>query len=521
MKKRFTISLRGLLGDRYVDAVLGAAAALTEASVETLARIADRDVDISLSEFYAGLDRTLGLVGKPAHGRLSGSSAGAGTDSFNAASHLDAAPIGGRGFVRAGEDGRCYLSAKSEHYHASLGLNFPGYALVRTAAELGIQNPTHNNTRGHITRVLEREIVRAANGIAADDDSSLEAVISSEEPGILNRVINLETGSLAAEAGFKMMLSRFYRLNGSRPVPVHHGKTPVFLVISDNDGGPTANYHGTTILTQCLRGMWPELRGKLEEAGIMKVCPVAINDIGDFGKKLAAHETNGFKVAGFIHEIVLMNYGGTLLTPEYLREAYRLCRDAGVPVMVDEIQSCMWYPGFFLFRLYGLHPDMVAIGKGFPGGEYPASRIITTAEMDTLDQFGALVTNGQEELASLAYLVTMAFARETEEHITDVAGYYEGRLSDLAVRFPDTIDRIEGKGHLSSIYFRTVGGAVAFTERLNSECIDISAHTYKANCPPSALTKLPLVATRAMVDYLIGAMERALEVLPTVEMGIR
>ncbi len=37
-------------------------------------------------------------------------------------------------------------------------------------------------------------------------------MIDSTEAHVLNRVINLETGSLAVEAGVKMMLARFYRL---------------------------------------------------------------------------------------------------------------------------------------------------------------------------------------------------------------------------------------------------------------------------------------------------------------------
>ena len=49
------------------------------------------------------------------------------------------------------------------------------------------------------------------------------------------------------------------------------------------------------------------------------------------------------------------------------------------PVMVDEIQSCIWSPELFLFREFGLEPDFVSVGKGFPGGQYPASRILTTA----------------------------------------------------------------------------------------------------------------------------------------------
>jgi len=48
---------------------------------------------------------------------------------------------------------------------------------------------------------------------------------------------------------------------------------------------------------------------------------------------------------------------------------------------------------------------------------------------------------------------------------------------------------------------------------LNSQGIDISAHTYKANCPPAALTKLPLTCSKAVIDYLISKMKLALDEL--------
>src|SRR5690606_22645682 len=106
-------------------------------------------------------------------------------------------------------------------------------------------------------------------------------------------------------------------------------------------------------------------------------------------------------------------------------QVYALCQEHDTPIMCDEIQSCMWYSGMFLFKHYGLKPDFVVIGKGFPGGQYAASRIITTAEMDRLNQFGALVTNGQEELAALAYLITMKFADENAKYIDQLGQYYE------------------------------------------------------------------------------------------------
>lgn len=89
------------------------------------------------------------------------------------------------------------------------------------------------------------------------DEPLPQTLLQARQPGVLNRVLNLETGSLAVEAALKMMLSRFDTLDGS--APAYPDRIPVFLVMADNDGGVTAGYHGTTILAQILRGLWPSL----------------------------------------------------------------------------------------------------------------------------------------------------------------------------------------------------------------------------------------------------------------------
>jgi hypothetical protein len=130
--------------------------------------------------------------------------------------------------------------------------------------------------------------------------------------------------------------------------------------------------------------------------------------------------------------------------------------------------------------------------------------------MDDLDQFGALVTNGQEELASLAYLVTMEFVQANRNYVSEIGNYYEGELHGLLNRYPHIISEIEGQRHLSSIFFYKAEQALEFIHYLNTKCIDISAQTYKSNCPPAALTKIPLISSPKMVNFLIRKMDEAL-----------
>lgn len=504
------LSLTDLLGEAYMHRVVQANVALGRLTAEEASRLATEKVDFFPAELQKQNDEMLSLVGTQIIEPFEDAQDGAPTNAFRKATHKESAPITGAGCFRIGQDGRLYLIGKSEHYHASLGHKFNGYRLIDKARSLGILNATHNNTRGYITRLLETRLVQSANGIDWNDDVATKALVASEEPHVLNRVISLETGSLAVEAGVKMMLARFYRLDNTFPAPKYSGRIPVFFVMADNDGEKAGNYHGTTVLTQTFRGLWPELCETADNGDLYKVVPVAINDIDDFEKKMVQYNTGKYKTAGFMHEIVMMNYGGIRLTKEYLQAAHECCRRYDTPTLVDEIQSCMWYRGMFLFRLYGLTPDFAIIGKGFPGGEFSASKIITTAEMDTLNQFGALVTNGQEELASLSYLVTMTFMQENGDLVEKAGRLLMDELKAVQARHADTLDKVEGLDHLIGLQFADVQRAADFAAKLNTRCIDSSAQLYKANCPPAVLLKPPVISTEATVRYIASVIDELL-----------
>jgi len=512
--KNICKSLRDLLGTEYISAVCEAQAFLTGEEQAKFAAVADEKIDFFPEDFQVRMDDLLSSVSTKVCNGLENSSGGAAAASFAGAQHNEMAPLAGLGPIRIGENGKAYLAGKSEHYHASLGHHFPGYRLIENAKKIGICNVTHNNTRGYITRILERELIRVANGLAKDDLAGLKKVLASKEEHVLNRVTNLETGSLAVEASLKMMLARFHRLDSTYNTPKYSGKTPVFLVMADNQGGKQANYHGTTVLTQILRGMWPGFYEKLEAAGLFKVVPVKINNIDFFADTVKKYDTGKYKIAGFFHELILMNYGGIKLTQEFVSATHALCHEHDIPITVDEIQSCIWSPELFMFKEYKCKPDFVSVGKGFPGGQYPASKILTTAAMDSLNQFGALVTNGQEELASLSYLITMEFAETNSQETRKVGEYYNAQAAKLVAKYPQMIEELEGEAHMTTFVFKSAGLTNKFTAYLNKECcIDVSAQTYKADCPPVALTKLPLISSYRTVDFVIAKMHEALEKL--------
>jgi len=499
------LSLAEVCGEAYVRAACAGHAALTGENPAAVTEAAFKRVEFFPFALERRLLQLLPRVGQKIGTRLAETPAGATTREFGAHTKVEMAPASALGYYRIGEDGHLYLTTKSEHYHVPLGHSFPGYHLLDRARRLGIPNATHNNTRGFITRRLEEELIAAVNGLVPADTAALKAVLASTEPDVLNRVLNLQTGSLAAEAALKLILARFYRSEPTMPLPKYHGRIPVLLVVGDEDGGLKANYHGTTMLTQVMRGMWPELYEATRERGFC-VAAIRPDSVPDLEAAFANYERDNLKIAGFFHEIVMMNYGGRLLSRDFLQRAYELCRQHDVPTVADEIQSCLWAPGLFLYREYGLRPSFVVVGKGFSGGEYAASRILFSSAFDSLPQFGALVTNGQQELAALAYLVTVRWATANREVTRQIGDYYAGRLLELAGKFPKLVTGVDGSRHMSCLRFGDTQAAVTFAKLLVARGLDVSAQTYKPDCPPSVLTKLPLIAGCEVVDFILDRM---------------
>ena len=186
--RNISCSLTDILGADYMEAVQSVATTILGVPEEEANRLANEKIDFFPDDYVAKMDALADKTGQQLLKGFSNTEKGAPTNAFAKAAHSNMAPIGGFGCTRIGEDGKAYLIAKSEHYHASLGHNFPGYKLINNARKLGILNATHNNTRGYITRLAEKRIIAAANGVK--DESDISKVLASTEPHVLNRVIN-------------------------------------------------------------------------------------------------------------------------------------------------------------------------------------------------------------------------------------------------------------------------------------------------------------------------------------------
>jgi len=74
---------------------------------------------------------------------------------------------------------------------------------------------------------------------------------------------------------------------------------------------------------------------------------------------------------------------GIIVPPDgYLSEAAAICREHGVLLMVDEIQSGLGRTGkLFAYMHEGVMPDVVIAGKALSGGFYPVSAVLSSREI--------------------------------------------------------------------------------------------------------------------------------------------
>lgn len=126
-------------------------------------------------------------------------------------------------------------------------------------------------------------------------------------------------------------------------------------------------------------------------------------------------------IAAFMIEPV-QGKGAALVEEGYLREASRLCREAGTLLVTDEIQCGMGRTGRFLAIQHdeGAEPDIVIISKSLSGGYVPVGAVLTREWIydkvfNSLDR--AVVhssTFGQGSLAMVAGLATLSVMDDEE-----------------------------------------------------------------------------------------------------------
>ncbi|HEX9343470.1 MAG TPA: aminotransferase class III-fold pyridoxal phosphate-dependent enzyme, partial [Actinomycetota bacterium] len=215
------------------------------------------------------------------------------------------------------------------------------------------------------------------------------------------KVFFSNSGAEAIEAAIKVA-RRWGRAN--------RGERAIGIVCTDGA------FHGRTLATLAATGK-PAIKAAFEPL------PAGFSHV-PFGDADALAAAIGPDTAAVLLEPVQGENGIRVPPAGYLRAARELTADAGVLLILDEIQSGMGRTGrFFAHQHHGVRPDVVTMAKALGSG-YPIGATIATNEVaDTMHPGDHGTTFGGNPVACAAALATLDVIEPLlDGHVDTVAG---------------------------------------------------------------------------------------------------
>lgn len=253
-------------------------------------------------------------------------------------------------------------------------------------------------------------------------------------PGHLSCCVFTTSGAHAVEAAIKLVRAKTQR--------------PLILSTRGSFHGKTLGALALTGQRQYAEGFGPLPRG---------VEHVPYGDIEALERRILA---KGDRIAGFFVEPIQGERGVIEPPRGYLPRAETLCRQHGIALVVDEVQTGLGRTGrMFACEDEGITPDILLLAKALGGGLFPLGACLVSAEF--WDERFALRHSSTFANNSIACKVGLAVLRELDEGGLCRAAAERGlqlqaRLERLEQFYPRTIRAVRGRGLLGAIELRPV-----------------------------------------------------------------
>jgi acetylornithine/succinyldiaminopimelate/putrescine aminotransferase/predicted amino acid dehydrogenase len=243
--------------------------------------------------------------------------------------------------------------------------------------------------------------------------------------------------------------------------------------------------------------------------------------------------------AAFIVEPIQGEGGVVVPPPGYLRAVRDICTDAGVLLIVDEIQTGLGRTGaMFCCQAEGAQPDVMTLAKALGGGLMPIGAVLASetaySEAFALKHSSTFAGNALACRAGLAALRLLT--RGSRALVRRVAKYgarLGRRLRELQARYPQLIAEVRGRGFLWGIRFHvdrhlwpeSLLGVAAdqefFTPLFASYLLNVEQVRVAPTLNGKAVIRIEPALTMSwgQCQRLLLALERALAVFATGDTG--
>jgi acetylornithine/succinyldiaminopimelate/putrescine aminotransferase len=263
-------------------------------------------------------------------------------------------------------------------------------------------------------------------------------------------------------------------------------------------------YHGCTgfALSMMARGPMRDFAEPL----IPDFTEVRYGDADDLAAKISE------RTAAVVLEAVRSDYDGTSPPPGYFDAVRRLCDASGAKLIIDEVVCGMGRLGHLWgCQYWNVEPDMLVLGKGFSGGAYPMSAVVTRPEC--LDFFGEspFRTISSFAWSNVGARVSHAALAETERllpRLGTLGDALEKNLGVLQQRHCAVLTRVRRAGLLFALDFADDGAGLGFLAHMFDLGVLVVASSQRMD-----VIKLypPLILEKEHIDEFCERLETALE----------
>ena len=307
-----------------------------------------------------------------------------------------------------------------------------------------------------------------------------------------DKVLPMNTGAEAVETAIKLARRWAYRVKG-----LPDGKARI-LVCENNFHGRTSTVISFSSDPLARNQFGPYMPGFVS---------VPFNDPGALKQALKDE-----MIAAFLVEPIQGEAGVVVPDEGYLKEAFALCRDAGVLFMADEIQTGLGRTGKMLACDHEqVKPDVLILGKALSGGTLPVSAVLAANEvMLTIGPGEHGSTYGGNPLAC-SVAITALEVLQNENMVSNaqkLGSYFREKLFQLGANAP--IEKVRGKGLLNAIVIshpdKEAGWKLCLALKKNG-LLAKPTHGDKIRLAP------PLIITREQIDECLDIIEQSLKMV--------
>lgn len=304
---------------------------------------------------------------------------------------------------------------------------------------------------GHANPVITEALLEQSKKIIQNPDSGktysparakLLQLLHDVLPHNLSRVFFTNSGAEANDAVIKL----------ARKVS---GKKNVISTVN--------SFHGRTISTASATGQSYH-RDKYSPL-MPNYLFVPYNDIEEV-KKIIRDD-----VAAIIVEPIQGEGGIIVPSDDYLLNLSRICKENGVLLILDEIQTGFLRTGsFFCSSPFDIEADFMTMAKGiaggFPFGAFAISEDVAQ-KIEIGDHGGTYCGNPLGCAVSYA-VIKYLINNNIEKNVNEVSGQTFEFLHELQNEFPELITDIRGRGLLIALEFSNDG----ITASIQKDCLD-------------------------------------------------